>query len=148
MRIYVAGKYGPETNKRVNEVQAALVKAGHKITYDWTRDESADGGGTPSQAMKDMNGVLTADVFVLVAERMDVVYCGAIAEFGMALATGVPIYILGRALHERREGVQGPCIFTKIPAIMDEKAYERDLIQNGIDPANERDHSDDEADGA
>lgn len=115
MRVYVAGKWSPATVARVREVQAQLIGAGHVISYDWTTDEG-NGTGSATQALNDMNGVLTADVFVLVAEDHDVVYCGAVAELGMALAIGIPVYVLGDALDTKR-AVQGPCIFMQIPTI-------------------------------
>jgi nucleoside 2-deoxyribosyltransferase len=123
MRVYVAGKYGDTTNPRVQEIQNELRAAGHKITYDWTSDAQE---GT-NQAMADMNGVLTADAFVLVTEEHAVVYCGAICELGMALASGIPVYVIGDALDTKRD-VQGACIFMKVPAIMREDAYRTDLL--------------------
>lgn len=133
MRVYVAGKYSPATNERVREVQAALIAAGHTITYDWTRDEVV--GAT--QAINDMTGVLTADVFVLVAEAHDVVYCGAVAELGMALASGLPVYVLGDALDTKRS-IQGSCIFLKLAQIRRADAYQTDLIDGRLDPSHAR----------
>lgn len=126
MRCYVAGKYGPSTIARVREVHAALVAAGHTITYDWTTDEVAG----PTQAINDMTGVLTADVFVLIAEE-DVAYCGAVAELGMALASGIPVYVLGTALDDR-------CIFLKLAQIRRDADYQTDLIEGQIDPSHAR----------
>lgn len=131
MRVYVAGKWGSDTIARVREVQDQLIGAGHTITYDWTTDQG-DGSGTSSQAMNDMTGVLTADVFVLVAEAHDVVYCGAVAELGMALAIGLPVYVLGNALDTKRD-VQGTCIFMKLPTLnRGEAALKADLLDGGL----------------
>lgn len=123
MRVYVAGKYGETTNPRVQEIQNELRAAGHKITYDWTKDVQVG----VNQAMADMNGVLTADAFVLVAEDHSVVYCGAVCELGMALASGMPVYVLGDALDTKRD-VQGSCIFMTIPSIARERQYREDLL--------------------
>lgn len=140
MRIYVAAKWGEATNARARQVMDELRAAGHKITYDWTQDP----GEGPQQAMKDLNGVLTADIFVVIAEATDVVYCGTICELGMALAQGMPIYMLGNALRTKRD-VQGICVFANVPGILGEADYQRDLLGNEISPANERDHSDEGA---
>lgn len=129
MRVYVAGKFGPATNARVREVHATLIEAGHTITYDWTTDQ--DGGGTAQQAINDMHGVLTADVFVLVAEDHSVVYCGAVAELGMALGAGLPVYVLGDALDTQRPN-QGPCIFLKLGSIRREDQFRTDLLESQI----------------
>lgn len=52
MKIYVAAKF--EEKQLVKEVQAALVKAGHTITHDWTNKPATD-----------LNGVREADLLVL-----------------------------------------------------------------------------------
>ena len=91
MRVYVAGKW--EEKERVRQVQTLLRKAGHTITFDWTKSA---GLGLEKQASRDTVGVLTADAFVGVFEK-DLPYRGAYTELGMAIATGIPIYILGHA---------------------------------------------------
>ena len=111
MKIYVAGKW--EEKKRVREVQQQLRDAGHTITYDWTLAEL---NGVPSvdQALNDKQGVLGADAFVGVFEK-DLAYKGAMTELGMALAKGIPCYILGKAcdnnifitLPEIKRGLEG-----------------------------------------
>ncbi len=123
MRVYVAGKFAPQTITRVRAVQAELIAAGHHITYDWTADTVEDA----NQAINDMHGVLGADVFVLVAEDHSVVYCGAVAELGMALASGLPVYVLGDALDTKRP-VQGSCVFMKLGTIRRDDAYRQDLL--------------------
>lgn len=134
MRIYVAGKYSPATNARVREIHAMLIAAGHTITHDWTADSEV----STTQAMNDLNGVLTADAFVLVAESHDVVYCGAVAELGMALAIGLPVYVLGDALDTKRD-VQGSCIFMKLPTLnRGEAVFKRDLIDGFLSDEHDR----------
>lgn len=128
MRVYVAGKFSPPTIARVREIQAQLVAAGHTITCDWTSDDVP----APQQAVNDMHGVLGADVFVLVAEDHSVVYCGAVAELGMAIASGLPIYVLGDALDTDRPGVQGSCIFLKLGSIRRADAFQADLLEGQI----------------
>lgn len=133
MRVYVAGKWAPTTITRVREVMAQIIVAGHQITYDWTTDDQAG----PIQAINDMHGVLGADVFVLVAEDPDVVYCGAVAELGMALASGLPVYVLGTALDTDRP-IQGSCIFLTLGTIRREEAFVSDLLHGQLDPSHAR----------
>lgn len=133
MRIYVASKYSPATIARVREVYAQLIAAGHQITYDWTTDDTEGA----VQAINDLHGVLGADVFVLVAEDHDVVYCGAVAELGMALASGLPVYVLGDALDTARP-IQGACIFLKLATIRRADAFQTDLLDGHLDPAHRR----------
>ena len=99
--IYVAAKY--EDAPHAREVMAQLIAAGHTITYDWTTNEQV----SDEQAWADMEGVLNADAFVLIAEK-DLNYCGALVELGMALAADIPVYVLGTALDDR-------CIFLQLP---------------------------------
>lgn len=103
MRIYVAGKF--EDKARIQEVQRLLRSEGHSITYDWTVDEDPV---SSVQAMNDMHGVMKCDAFVFVAYE-DLNFRGAYAEFGMALALGKPVYILGTGADR--------CIFTNLPQV-------------------------------
>lgn len=122
MRIYVAGKWAPDTITRVREVQAELIAAGHQITYDWTTDTLPL---SSQQAINDLHGVLGADVFVLVAEQ-DVPYCGALVELGMAIGAGLPTYVLGTALDDR-------CIFLLLGTIRRDEAYRADLLNGHLE---------------
>lgn len=104
MRIYVAAKW--ELRARAQDVMHDLVQFRHTITYDWTvvEQESA------VQAVKDAEGVQTADVLVLIAEE-DVPYAGALVELGIAIGCGIPVFVLGTAPITRR------CIFMKHPLV-------------------------------
>lgn len=97
MKIYVAGKW--EEKDRVREVQQKLQLHGHTITHDWTTEESCGDNEDKwkSHAVNDLAGVLNADAYVGVFEK-NLKYSGAIAEFGIALGNGIPIYIIGHAL--------------------------------------------------
>lgn len=103
MRIYVASKF--ENQTRVKDIVSLLEGAGHTITYKWWENSQV----TTTQARADMVGVITAEALVLIVEE-DLKYCGAIAEFGMALACGIPVYVLGHQLDQR-------CIFMRLPEI-------------------------------
>lgn len=93
MNIYVAGKW--EEKERVQEVQAQLIAVGHTISHDWTIEESTTNSEELTRhAVNDRYGVLNADAYVGVFEK-DLRYSGALAEFGIAIARGIPCYILG-----------------------------------------------------
>jgi hypothetical protein len=81
-----------------------LLEAGHTITYDWTVCDTF----STEQATNDMNGVMTADALIFIAEK-DLQYRGAYVEFGIAIARGIPIYVLGPYADS--------CIFIKLPQI-------------------------------
>lgn len=102
MKVYVATKF--ENQTRAKEVAAQLEAAGHTITYKWWHNEqlSAD------QAMADVWGVKLADAVVFIAEN-DYAYRGTYVEFGIAVATNTPIYVLGTAFDS--------CIFMRLPNV-------------------------------
>lgn len=110
MKIYVAGKW--EEKERVREVQEQLRAAGHTITHDWTMEPV--GAVRLDCALMDKQGVLDAEAYVGVFEK-DLPYKGAMSELGIAVATGIPIYILGTfcdnniftALPEVHRGLEG-----------------------------------------
>ncbi len=93
MKIYVAGKW--EEKVQVREVMKQLMDAGHTITHDWTIAE-LNGIPNTEQALADKKGVMVADALVCVFEK-DLRYSGALTEFGIAVAKGIPIYFLGHA---------------------------------------------------
>lgn len=110
MKVYVAGKW--EEKERVREVQEQLRAAGHTITHDWTSEPL---GAVPLEcALLDKEGVLSADAYVGVFEK-DLPYKGAMSELGIAIARGIPCYILGTycdrnifmALPEIHRGLEG-----------------------------------------
>lgn len=102
MRIYVASKF---ENPRAPEVAAQLEAAGHTITYKWWGCSNF----TQEQAFLDYKGVVTADAFVLIVEDPALRYSGALTEFGIALARGVPVYLMGHAIDRN--------IFTLLPGV-------------------------------
>ena len=112
MLIYVAGKW--EEKQQVRIVQQTLRNAGHSITHDWTVLELAHEAPAghmsakeiypgkwyyleelQSQANADLDGVAEAEVFVAVCVK-DYRYAGTFTEMGMALAFGIPVYIIGK----------------------------------------------------
>ena len=82
-----------------------LIDAGHTITFDWTTAEQF----CKEQAVLDKQGVMTADALVFIAEK-DLRYCGALVELGMAVARGIPIYVIGEAING--------CIFITLPQVV------------------------------
>ena len=102
MKVYVAAKW--EDRVAANRLMNRLIMAGHTITRNWTQCDQF----SPEQAGNDMHGVMMADAFVFLAEK-PLAYKGAYTEFGMALARGIPIYLLGHGADAN--------IFTQLPQI-------------------------------
>lgn len=88
MKFYVASKF--ENTARVREVIQELTQMGYYNTYDWTYSD----GRNKNQAYLDLNGVLAADFLVGIFEE-EYHYKGALVEMGVAIAQGIPIFILG-----------------------------------------------------
>lgn len=108
MRVYIATKW--ENAPRAEEVAAQLEAAGHIISYKWWECSKVDS----EQALCDAEGVFSADALVLIVEK-DYRYSGALTEFGMAIAWGVPVYIMGNALDVSTGA--SPNIFTLLPGV-------------------------------
>lgn len=86
MRIYVAGKL--ENAARIQEVQRALEKQGHVISYDWTTHGSIGHEGMERVAQvaeNERRGVMTADLVIVILPGGR----GTHAELGMAIGYGV-----------------------------------------------------------
>lgn len=90
MKIYVAARF--DNKEEAIEAMHRFWGEGHEISYDWTVHEGAEYGAEASrQAMLDLGGVATADVFVLLAsENMR----GAFIELGVAMALYKRIYVV------------------------------------------------------
>lgn len=121
MRIYVAGKW--QEKPQVRKVQAALMEAGHTITFDWTQDNLGheNVGGSSwvqiyglwydpkelgDQAYRDLHGVQTCDAIVICAMNPHK-YSGTLCEMGIAVGLGHRVYIIGSCLDSN--------IFTWLP---------------------------------
>ncbi len=81
-----------------------LRAAGHEIAFDWTISTQF----STAQAHHDREGVMAADALVVIAE-LDYPFRGTYVELGMALARGIPIYLLGEAMNA--------CIFVLLPEV-------------------------------
>jgi len=121
VRVYVGGKW--QEKPQVRKVQAALVEAGHEITFDWTQDNlgQVEKGGDAwvqiyslwydpirlgMQAYDDLHGVQTCDAIVICAMNPHK-YSGTLCEMGIALGLGHHVYIIGQCLDSN--------IFTWLP---------------------------------
>jgi nucleoside 2-deoxyribosyltransferase len=90
--------------ERVRAFNDDARMAGHEITQDWTRTSEFGADGHPlkpgdesdpalwKHAVADLEGVATADACVFLADEGN--YCGALIEYGYALACGVPVYVI------------------------------------------------------
>lgn len=100
-RIYVAGKF--EEVVAVRAAQQALIARGYDITHDWTHESSAGLEGERLEtfltgcATDDYNGVADADaILVLNHDRA----FGAMVEMGIALARGIPVFVVGYKIRD------------------------------------------------
>lgn len=113
MKVFVSGRIDDIENVRL--VQRKLIDAGHKITHDWTKNETgdkmlagreaklADPKETQNRAVLDINGVMDADAYVICTNNKNIGK-GMYVELGAAIAlnekTERPrIYLLGRMNH-------------------------------------------------
>jgi hypothetical protein len=142
MRIYVAGR--TKNIEEVNLIQSAAIDHGHEITHDWTDVEGegkgeirSDWSSNPERARQ----VATLD-FLGVTQAQGVILCGygcdeenkgglgCFIEVGIALASGVPVIVLGPA----RESVfwYSPFtlkVFKDEPLEIESDAYLEDRIR-------------------
>ena len=108
MRFYVAAYIGAKP--RLQQIHELLRARGHGLTVDWTQ-----GGGFPlaeretrpeevrACAVRDMDGVLSCDAFVLVAEPVDgrAKYVELGAAIAAHLSSGKPrVFVVGRETHQ------------------------------------------------
>jgi len=109
MKYYIAAKF--EDIYRVNVVKNFLENLGHTITHDWAAVElpkDISKKFLQVSAVHDFKGVVDADaVIFLFLEELE--YCGALVEFGMALALQKKVTIIGHACDK--------CIFMNLPTI-------------------------------
>ena len=88
MKIYIASAL--KNFERVRSVRDRLIDLGHTITYDWTvHNKVEDVNLLKSIAEWEMRGVTEADLLVVLWPAGFGTHC----EFGMAAATGKPIYM-------------------------------------------------------
>ena len=103
MRIYVATKWEEAT--RAQAVMALLRDRGHVITYDWTVQEQE----SAQQAIADCEGVVSADLVILLLENPLLPYRGTWVELGIALAAQKPVLVFApKSL---------PCLFLQHPLV-------------------------------
>ena len=116
LKCYVASKW--EEKERARQVMFELVEHGHSITFDWTTNAKF----TTEGALRDVRGVLDADVLVCVLEK-DLPYRGALLEWGIALGAGKPVYVIGGSPAVAKN------IFSKHPNVkLGWKQFKQDLL--------------------
>jgi nucleoside 2-deoxyribosyltransferase len=100
-QVYVAGSFYEKA--AVREAQTALKDLGFKISHDWTGEDATGKTGEALNtflqysATDDFNGVMACDFVVLLNNEK----CfGAMVEFGMALALGRVVYVVGPQLRD------------------------------------------------
>jgi hypothetical protein len=117
MMVYLASSF--DLIPRVQEVCDRLESQGHTISEKWwlrvykvkgksirttelktindklSVDEFYNNTETIKSYNKDINGINNASVFVFIASDKPRKYNGASVEYGIALAKGIPCYLLG-----------------------------------------------------
>ena len=103
MRFYIASYVGER--QRTQEIQNRLRSLGHEITVDWTAfpgvpsdERNVRPDDVAAIAVRDLDGILRADVFVLLAgvPQGRAKYAELGAAIMSAVLTGKPrIYVLG-----------------------------------------------------
>ena len=101
--VYLAGRY--ERRGELNVYRAELAQAGIEVTSRWlTNDPPAPVAELTDEhwqvlAQTDFDDVHRADAFVIFGEESRDGGGGRHSEFGMALAWGKPIVVVGRREH-------------------------------------------------
>jgi hypothetical protein len=110
MRFFISGQIDDVAN--VRKLMDRVKIAGHTITHDWTvtdvflgspEAKLKDKQETGMRAAKDIQGVVSSDVYVLLSDN-EQVGKGMYVELGAALAlnaiTGKPkVYVIGKMNH-------------------------------------------------
>ncbi len=110
MKFFISGQI--DDVEDVRGAMNAVKNAGHSITHDWTETDAFLGGveqklanrtESGKRAKKDIDGVLAADVYVLISDNV-AVGKGMYVELGAAIAayekTGKPkVYVVGKLNH-------------------------------------------------
>ena len=101
MKIYVSAKFSDK--ERVKEVYTEFKKRGHTITHEWVHNKPSypfdvDPVFTSKCAAEDFDGVLAADIFILLSNAEQSM--GASGELGAAIGSFLTfkkpyIYVVG-----------------------------------------------------
>ncbi len=103
--IYIAGKFDAKDRLRIERDRICALKAGHVISL-WLDEETAapdetrtKGTGLSAEegrtyAKRDLYEIQTADLLILDTFD-DNLRGGREVEFGFALATGIPVWVVG-----------------------------------------------------
>jgi len=113
MRVYIATKW--EAREEAIHLAAIVSQLGCVVMCRWWLETQ----NTATQAVLDLEGVILADVLIILAKR-DFPYKGVYAELGAALATDTPVWIVGNSLDS--------CIFTKHPLVVKFNSVDEMLI--------------------
>lgn len=91
MNIFIASSI--KNKGEVNTIYQKLIDAGHKIVVDWTKDEPVERDDKnfftekSRRAVRDLDGVLNCEVFIILSEPID--GRAKYSEFGIALASHI-----------------------------------------------------------
>lgn len=101
MKVYVATR--TSRKEEVREIYKKLIEMGHEITEDWTKHKSIkpyikNQKMASKYAVEDINGVLDADVFILLCDEGGT---GMFVEMGTAITMNLiskktKVYVVGK----------------------------------------------------
>lgn len=94
MKIYLAGKYSDREN--LGKKRDQLISKGHKITHDWMTFElpSRSHEHLGIYAKNDIQGVIDADLLLIIMDDKKYTYRGSFTELGAGLALNKRILIV------------------------------------------------------
>ncbi len=112
MKVFVSGQI--DDSQAISQLMSLLKAHGHVLTHDWTATDRFLGGAdsklanleeSGERAVKDIQGVLDSDVYILSSDNENVGK-GMYVELGAALALqqasveGAPlVYVIGKLNH-------------------------------------------------
>jgi len=95
MKLYVAGKF--DNRDYIHTRIEYLQSLGYEITHDWTQVETSNSltnTDLAKYASQDVNGVLQADLLLILITDEDYPYRGTTTELGVALGQNKPVVVI------------------------------------------------------
>ena len=113
MKVYIATKL--ENWQAHNEVRDWLLRAGHRISYDWTTHGPVFGKGLATVrevAVLEFEGVKAADIVIVLWPGGR----GTQTELGMAIALQKPVYFVS-TVEAHHQSTKETCAFYHHPSV-------------------------------
>lgn len=93
IKLYIAGKW--DDKEIIREHMNQMESFGYQITHDWTKNESLTRNidDLSNFAKLDIDGVINADIVLVIMTDKTYTYRGTFTELGASIATGKKIVI-------------------------------------------------------